>query len=375
MSGGVDSSVAAALMVEEYGKENVTGLTLEMFCGSEKAIKDARSVCKKLGIKHRVINIREAFEALVIDEFIKDYSKGKTPIPCVFCNPRVKFSALIAEAKKIGADRVATGHYARVEPLQVKSKKLKVKSVSGDILNTKFYILKRGLDPLKDQSYFLYRLTQPQLSSIVFPLGEMDKTEVRKRAKALGLKTAEKKDSQGICFIHEGTVADWIKEKVGVTPGNIIDTNGKVVGRHEGIVYYTVGQRKRIGGGYDKPMFVVAINSDKNEVVIGGVEGLYQKEIIISDVYWINEPRLPLKCTAKIRYNMNDTKCVVKLQNSNSKEQTNLKIKNLDLNRNSKFEIQNYVVTFKKPQRAVTPGQSVVFYQNNQTLGGGIIAQ
>jgi tRNA-specific 2-thiouridylase len=192
----------------------------------------------------------------------------------------------------------------------------------------------------------------------------MDKTEVRKRAKSLGLKTAEKKDSQGICFIHEGTVADWIKGKVGVTPGNIIDTNGKVVGQHEGIVYYTVGQRKRIGGGYDKPMFVVSINSDKNEVVIGGIEDLYRKELIISDVHWTNKPKLPLKCTAKIRYNMEDQACLVKLQATNSKSQ---------INKNSKLKNQNYVVSFSEPQRAITPGQSVVFYQNDQILGGGII--
>ena len=334
MSGGVDSSVAAALMVEEYGKENVTGLTLEMFCGSEKAIKDAQSVCKKLGIKHRVVNIRDEFETLVIDEFIKDYSKGKTPIPCVFCNPKVKFSALITEAAKLGADKIATGHYARIER-EAPNSKHQVTNKSK-ISN---YKLLRGRDENKDQSYFLYRLTQAQLSSIIFPLGEMDKTEVRKKAKALGLKTAEKKDSQGICFIQEGTVADWIKGKVGVTPGNIVDTNGKIVGQHEGIVYYTVGQRKRIGGGYDKPMFVVSINSDKNEVIIGGVDDLNRKELICTNVYWASKPKLPLKCTAKIRYNMHDTPCVVKLQKPNSKEQTNLKIENLDLNKNFKFQI------------------------------------
>jgi tRNA-specific 2-thiouridylase len=369
MSGGVDSSVAAALMVAKYGTENVFGVTAKLFCYAEKnqnekaccsldAINDAKAVCDKLGIAHYVISEEKKFERAVIKNFIEAYRHGQTPIPCIPCNTLIKFGTMMQHVKKLGADKLVTGHYARVEPSHVKSKKLKVKSNENDSISTAFsYNLLRGADELKDQTYFLYGLGQEQLSQIEFPIGAMTKTEVRKIAAKFGLKTAEKRESQGVCFVSEGTVADWLADKIKRQPGNIVDTHGKIVGNHEGIVFYTVGQRKRIGGGYAEPMFVVAINPIENEVVIGGKDDLYRKELSVSGIHWINPVEMPLKCTAKIRYNMEDEECVVKLQKSNFK-----------------FQISNSVgVSFKKPQRAITPGQSIVFYQNDEVLGGGII--
>lgn len=339
MSGGVDSSVAAALMVKKYGADNVFGVTAKLFCYAKEtknekaccsleAINDAKAVCDKLGIAHYVISEEEDFEKAVIDNFIEAYRQGQTPIPCIPCNSIIKFGTMLKHVRKLGADKLVTGHYARIKK-------------SGNN-----YHLLRGNDKQKDQTYFLHGLNQEQLSMIDFPIGEMKKVKVREVAKKIGLKTAEKKESQGVCFINEGTVADWLSDKITRKPGKIVDTSGNVVGEHEGIVLYTVGQRKRIGGGYDKPMFVVGINADKNEVIIGGEDDLYRKELKVGKIHWINKPKLPLRCSAKIRYNMEDEKCLISQTSS---------------------------VVFSKPQRAITPGQSVVFYKGNVCLGGGII--
>jgi tRNA-specific 2-thiouridylase len=377
MSGGVDSSVAAALMVRKYGPESVFGVTAKLFCYAKEsknekaccsldAINDAKAVCDKLGIAHYVISEEEEFKRAVINKFIEAYRLGQTPIPCIPCNNAIKFGTMLKHVKKLGADKLVTGHYARVQPLQVKSKKLKVKSNKNDSISTAFsYNLLRGVDELKDQTYFLHGLNQEQLSQIDFPVGGMAKARVRAIAKRIGLRTAEKRESQGVCFVTEGTVADWLSDKIDRKPGKIVDIQGNTIGEHEGIAYYTVGQRKKIGGGHTKPMFVIGIDATRNEVIVGGKEHLYKKGLEISNVHWINDVTLPLKCTAKIRYNMKDEPCFVKLRASNSKSQIE----------NWKLKIGNCSVVFSKPQRAITPGQSVVFYKGAKCLGGGIIVR
>jgi tRNA-specific 2-thiouridylase len=340
MSGGVDSSVAAAIMCENYGAQNVFGVTAKLFCYAEKkqnekaccsleAISDAKAVCDKLGIAHYVIDLSKEFKETVISDFISEYKKGHTPIPCIPCNKVIKFGLLLDKVKALGADKLVTGHYARIE-----------RGVNR-------YNLLRGVDKLKDQSYFLYNLSSKQLASIEFPVGGLKKAEVRKLATKYGLKTAKKRESQGICFITTGRVTDWLEGKIKNKPGKIKDTKGSPIGEHEGIVCYTVGQRKRIGGGFAEPMYVVDIDAKKNEVIIGREKDLYRKELTFTDTNWTNSIKLPLKCTAKIRYNMEVESCMVHKNNR---------------------------VTFTKPQRAITPGQSVVFYQGDKVMGGGTIS-
>lgn len=340
MSGGVDSSVAAALMCEKHGKENVFGVTAKLFCYAEKnqnekaccsmdSINDAKAVCDKLGIPHYVIDLSKEFDKAVVSDFISEYKKGHTPIPCIPCNKVIKFGFLLNKVQSLGADTLVTGHYARVK-------------------NEKdTFFLYRGIDKLKDQSYFLYNLSSDQLSHIEFPIGDIEKAEVRRLAKKYKLKTAEKKESQGICFVTEGRVTDWLADKIKNKPGKIKDTKGKIIGEHEGVVYYTVGQRKRIGGGFTEPMYVVQINAKKNEVIIGTEKELYRDKLEFINPQWANDVKYPIKCSTKIRYNMDDTPCIVN---------------------------KNNAVIFTKPQRAITPGQSVVFYQEDKVLGGGTIS-
>jgi tRNA-uridine 2-sulfurtransferase len=351
MSGGVDSSVVAAMMVEKYGAENVFGVTMRLFCygnleADEKsccstaAINDARAICEQLGIPHYALNMEKEFHEAVILDFISEYKKGRTPIPCIPCNTIIKFDYLIKKVEGMGATHLATGHYVRIAHRKHGAEK--------------GFELLRGVDKTKDQSYFLYGLGQGQLSKILFPLGEMKKTEVRKIAAKLNLKTAEKKESQGICFISEGRVTDYLADKIKNKPGDIVNTRGEKIGSHEGIIFYTIGQRKRIGGGYAEPMFVVRINVPKNEVVIGTKSELYQKELSIKEANWIagRSPVLSHKYSAKIRYNMEDEECEIRL-----------------------LDDGGYGVIFKEPQRAITPGQSAVFYNADEVLGGGIISE
>lgn len=364
MSGGVDSSVAAFLMVKKYGKENVFGVTARLFCYSHQAkekaccsleaIDDAKAVCKKLGISHYVINEEAEFEKAVIKNFIESYRHGQTPIPCIPCNTNIKFGSMLEKVKKLGAEKLATGHYARIKMQNSNNKK-----------QIKRYQLLRGVDSEKDQTYFLYGLNQNQLSQIEFPIGGLKKIEVRKLAKEIELKIAEKKESQGVCFVMEGRVTDFLADKIKSKKGNIINSKGEVLGNHEGYVFYTIGQRKRIGGGHNEPMFVIRIDPLKNEVIIGNKDELYRSELVFNQPNWIDKVKFPLKCSAKIRYNMEDTSCVVRHQATSTKQQ---EISNF------KFQISNYVVTFKKPQRAITPGQSIVFYDGEICLGGGIIS-
>lgn len=355
MSGGVDSSVAAFLAVEKYGRKNVFGATAKLFrsfrasrneraCCSTDAVSEARAVCDRLGISHHVIDQEKEFESEVIEKFVEAYRHGQTPIPCVSCNTVIKFGSMFEKTKNLGAGKIVTGHYARISCYNSKPDSGKTR-----------YRLLRGKDKEKDQTYFLYRLTQEQLSCTDFLIGEMTKPQVRKSYENLNLGKMIRKESQGICFVGENRVSDYLADKIDFKPGNIVNVKGRVVGQHQGYVLYTVGQRKRVGGGHDKPMYVLELNPLKNEVVIGSEEDLFRKELSFSAPNWIDEVRFPLKCTAKIRYNTNDEKCVVILEKKEGREPKKNK------------------VVFDKPQRAITPGQSIVFYDGEICLGGGTI--
>lgn len=348
MSGGVDSSVAAALLVKKYGRENIFGLTMCLFrcessniktkekvCMNRSGVNDSRNVCRKLGIPHYTVDLSKEFQEIVIKNFILEYQKGYTPNPCILCNKKIKFSYLIGEATKRGANFLATGHYARI---------FKEKHDS----EVDVFKLLKGIDKTKDQSYFLYGLNQRQLAKTFFPLGELKKTEVREIARKYNFQVADKMESQDICFVSEERLDAWLKERVKTSPGKILDVWGNVVGSHKGLVFYTIGQRKGLGGGYDEPMYVVEIKTKQNQVIIGPQIYLFKKRLKFKSANWIlgKSPNFPLRCKAKIRYNMSEVDCVV-------------------VNKES--------VEFKKAQRAITPGQSIVFYHKDEVLGGGII--
>lgn len=337
MSGGVDSSVAAYLLKEE-GYE-VIGVTMKLFCYGEKstslksccsleAINDAKRVCEKLGIPHYVVDYGKEFEREVIEDFVSEYQKGRTPNPCIRCNQLIKFNYLLKRAKELGCDYVATGHYARIS--------------DGKLL--------KGVDTTKDQTYFLYRLGQEQLAQLKFPLGELKKSEVRQIAKKAGLKIAEKAESQEICFVDKD-VPDFLKGRVKIKKGDFLDKSGKKIGEHEGVPFYTIGQRKGLGGGFKAPMYVTGIDVAKNTMTVGEEKDLYKKEVVFNETSWISgELPIKKKLTAIIRYNMAE------------KEAASLE----------KMD-EKYKTVFKEDVRAVTSGQSIVFYSGEECLGGGII--
>jgi tRNA-specific 2-thiouridylase len=341
MSGGVDSSVTAALCVEKYGKENVFGLTMKLFCYEDKpddpknccnlsAVNDAASICSTLDIPHYVIDAEEVFDKDVVGYFVSEYMEGRTPNPCVKCNKDIKFGYLLDKAKKIGAAKLATGHYARV------------REENGQ------YELLKGVDGSKDQSYFLYLLGQEELSSVTFPLGELTKKEVRAIAKKLNLSTAEKPESQETCFVDEGGVAEFLRPRTDSRKGLIITTDGKTVGEHEGIVFYTIGQRKGLGGGFKKPMYVVGFDLEHSNVIIGPEEDLYHNKLTIKNLHWVSKkPALPGDFEGKIRYLSAPSSCILQEDGA--------------------------TVSFTESQRAITPGQSLVLYRGDVVMGGGII--
>jgi len=345
MSGGVDSSVAAAILVGEYGRENVFGLTMKLFCYGEtireknccslEAIEDARSVCQKLGIPHFVIDVEKEFEKDVIDNFISEYGQGRTPNPCIRCNQLIKFDYLLKKAREYGASLLATGHYAQIERVHLR------------------YRLSKGRDKNKDQSYFLYNLNQTQLNSILFPLGVLTKSQVRKIAEEKGFVTAKKAESQDICFIP-GTVSEFLKTKLKQKPGDIVDTTGRVLGHHGGLAFFTVGQRKGLGGGFNEPMFVIRLDLSKNTVVVGPESELLQKEFIVNNVIFISGvvPSLPHKCKVRVRYQAEEKGCTI-----------------------TEAEKGKILVTLNKLQKAITPGQSAVFYLGEEVIGGGLILE
>lgn len=346
LSGGVDSSVAA-LMLLEQGFE-VEALFMKNweeddkdgFCNAKQDLSDAQKVADKLGIKLHTINFSADYWDEVFTHFLQEHKKARTPNPDVLCNQKIKFSAFLQHAQTLGADKIATGHYARITQ------------------NNGIYQLKTGLDKGKDQSYFLYLLNQKQLGKSLFPLGEISKTKVRKIAAKNGLVTANKKDSTGICFIGERPFADFLQTYLPKNPGDIVDENGKFIKRHDGLAFYTIGQRRglEIGGGFGssgEAWFVADKRIDSNELVVvqGDHPWLYHQSLTASNLHWIAKtPNFPLKCSAKIRYRQSSQSCMISALNS-----------------------KNISVSFEQKQRAITPGQSVVFYAEAVCLGGGII--
>jgi len=336
MSGGVDSSVAAALLKEQG--YDVIGITMQIWqnggkssgCCSLSAVEDARRVANKLGIPYYVVNFKKIFKKTVIDDFINGYNQGHTPNPCVRCNQFVKFDALMKKAKELGADYFATGHYARIE-----------KDKKGG------YILKKGTDPKKDQSYFLYTLNQAALARTLFPVGDLTKVEVRKLAKKHGLNVADKKESQEICFV-EGHFGDLFNLK----KGDILDIEGNVVGKHKGYQLYTVGQRRGLGLSRPRPAYVVKISPKNNQITVGDKGDVYGDDLTAGQMSYIyvRRPTLPMRAKVKIRYNSPEAEAEI-LPISQGKVR----------------------VTFKELQFAITPGQSAVIYDRDNVIGGGII--
>jgi tRNA-specific 2-thiouridylase len=346
MSGGVDSSVAAFLL-KEQGYE-VIGVTMKVWpqdcisraedkCCGPQAIADARGVAHALGIPHYVVDEAENFERAVIDYFTAEYQAGRTPNPCVMCNEKVKFGNLWGKAKAIGADYIATGHYAIVER-------------RGDRA-----VLRRGRDPRKDQSYFLFSLRQPQLSRALLPLGAMEKTEIRAIARKLGLKVAEKQDSQEICFVPGNDYKAFLKSHMGgqeFHPGGIYDKSGRRLADHDGIELFTIGQRKGLPGGSPKPVYVIDIDPATSSVIVGDAEDLITEEFTMDHCTWHGDASEPFEVTVKIRYAHPGAAATV-FPSENGEARVRLHV----------------------PARAVTPGQAAVCYRGDEVLGGGWITR
>ncbi|NLY43629.1 MAG: tRNA 2-thiouridine(34) synthase MnmA [Clostridiaceae bacterium] len=349
MSGGVDSSVAAALLLEQG--YDVIGVTMKIWpdslgedkireggCCSLSAVDDARRVAHRLGIPYYVMNFQEIFEKKVIDYFIEEYQRGRTPNPCIACNKYVKFDALLKKAVAMDVQYVATGHYARV--------------IYDDNLGR--FLIKKSATASKDQTYALYNLTQEQLKHILMPLGDYTKEETREIARKLGLGVASKPDSQEICFVEDNDYAGFIEKRTGrkAEKGFFVDVDGNILGEHKGIIHYTVGQRKGLGIAFGKPMYVVAVDAQKNQVVLGEEGQQYRSTLIASNINFIPFDRLEreMEVTAKIRYSAKEAEAVISPEGED-----------------------RVLVRFKTPQRAVTPGQAVVFYDGDVLVGGGTI--
>lgn len=339
MSGGVDSAVAAALLKKE-GWE-VIGVTLRLMPGRQ-GIDDARRVAEYLNIPHRVLDCCSVFQEKVVNYFCGEYLRGRTPNPCVVCNPVIKFGVLLEKAREWGIDFLATGHYVRCAWDEERQS----------------YLLLRGVDSRKDQSYFLYRLTQEQLAHVLFPLGERTKAEVRALAREWGLPVAEKGESQEICFVSGSSYAelvhDWNKENKGeIVPGPIFDRAGKYLGEHRGLIYYTVGQRRGLGVHAPHPLYVLELDKDRNALIVGKEEELYSPRLQAENIHFISPALIPSEeewIQARIRSTARLARARVFLLGAQEAE-----------------------VVFEQPQRAVTPGQAVVFYQGEAVLGGGVI--
>lgn len=346
MSGGVDSSVAAAILKEEG--YHVIGATMRLWtysdscgikregCCAESAVEDARRVCDKLGIDFYVMNFKDMFREKVVDYFTDEYTRGRTPNPCIACNKYLKFDAMLKKARAMDIDYVATGHYAKIE-----------KDENGK------YILRASEAAKKDQSYVLYNFTQDQLAHTLMPLGNYNKDWVRSKAEALGLAVAHKKDSQEICFVEDDDYAKFIIDYSGYKPkeGDILDVNGNVIGRHRGLIYYTIGQRKGIGA-YGRPMFVMKIDAENNTITLGEKGMEFSRELIADDVNFISGevPAEEIRVTVKVRYQAKPAPAMLlPLPDGRVK------------------------LMFDEPQRAVTPGQAAVFYDGDIVLGGGTV--
>jgi tRNA-specific 2-thiouridylase len=349
MSGGVDSSAAAVLLIEQ-GYE-VVGVTLKLWpqdcvsrvedkCCGPQAVTDARSVCHNLGIRYYLIDEAEDFQTHVIDYFATEYKAGRTPNPCVMCNEHLKFGRLIERADQLGADKIATGHFARIDQDETTGR----------------YLLKPGRDERKDQTYFLFSLRQDQLSRALFPLGEKTKDATRDVARDCNLKTAEKAESMEICFVPDNDYGAFL-QKAGLAEkhtGEIVDLNGRVLGQHDGIEFYTIGQRKGLGISSPYPLYVLELNPEENRVVVGPVENLERDQFEVERCNWIPFENLtaPIEVTTRIRYNHTGTPATL-------------------------TPLENNCATIKlhTPQRAIAPGQACVFYQDDLVVGGGWITR
>ena len=348
MSGGVDSSVAA-LLLQQAGHK-ISGVNLRMFhnedlgqspgktCCSLADAEDAGLVARRLGAPFYVFDVSQVFRSTVIRDFIEEYQNGRTPNPCAVCNQTVKFGALLDRVRVLGADYLATGHYARVEQ----------DAATGR------YLLKRGLDRSKDQSYFLYMLTQEQLAHALFPLGSLEKSQVRQLAEAHGLVNAHKHDSQDICFVPDGDYAAFIERTVGSPslPGNFVDQKGQVLGHHRGIIRYTHGQHKGLGLSTSEPLYVLEKDAVSNTIRLGPDSDLWSQTLTAEQFNWVSipEPTEPIAVTVKTRYSQREAAAIARSLPGGRCQ-----------------------VTFEEPQRAITPGQAVVLYQEEIVVGGGTI--
>jgi tRNA-specific 2-thiouridylase len=336
MSGGVDSSVTAALLQKE-GCE-VEGVTMKLTAGLCCDIGSAQAVCSHLGIPHRMIDAQADFTRSVVQDFISEYRRGRTPNPCIKCNDLVKFHFLLDYARSNGFDFLATGHYARVEQDHAMSRLL----------------LKKGVDAGKDQSYFLYRLTRQQLRSVLFPLGGMKKIDVRTIARKLALPAAERPESQEICFVPDNNYRSFLKEHApeSLRAGEIVMTDGKVVGKHDGIAFFTVGQRRKLGVAAGERLYVVRVEPETNRVVLGKLGELDASGMIVSSSNFISvvELREPMHVTVKVRYRSPYVAAVIE-----------------------PFDTGTVKVTFNKPVPGICPGQAAVFYDGDVVVGGGVI--
>ncbi|MEX2466923.1 MAG: tRNA 2-thiouridine(34) synthase MnmA [Gemmatimonadota bacterium] len=348
MSGGVDSSVAAALLVE--AGHDVVGVTMKTFCYSETpdsgktccgldGIVDARRVATALGIPHYVFDVEEDFTRDVIDDFVREYARGRTPNPCVRCNSNTKFRDLLVRGETLGCDRIASGHYVRIEHGSGAS------------------ALLRGLDAAKDQSYFLWGLPREMLPRLLFPLGDLTKQEVREKARELELATAEKPESQEICFVPTGDYRDLLSKRLpaphpALQPGAIVRTDGTVVGEHTGYAGFTVGQRRGLGGGFDEPLFVLEVRPESKEVVVGQRDELHRDRVEIGELNWhTTRPAPGERVNVQMRYRAPDVAATV-----------------------ASIE-DGLVLDLVDPYPAITPGQSAVVFEGTRVLGGGRIVK
>lgn len=347
MSGGVDSSVAAALLAHE-GHE-VVGLSMQLHdhrqeglgsgsCCTLDDLYDARAVAQRLGIPHYIVNLEEEFDRTVVRDFVDSYVAGRTPLPCARCNTDLKFTALLARAEGLGAEAVATGHYAR-------------RTVDADTGTVR---LRRGRDRSKDQSYFLFGLTQAQLRKAAFPLGDLDKADVRAKARTLGLEVADKPDSQELCFVNSGERSAFIRARVPDLrdAGDIVTSDGTPVGRHQGVHHFTVGQRKGLGLAAGVPLYVLAVDAERSQVTVGARAELDRRTLTASQVNWVAGPAPagPLRVDAQIRYQHRAAPATVE-----------------------PLDGARVRVSFDDAQSAITPGQAVVFYLGDEVVGGGWI--
>ena len=353
MSGGVDSSVSAVLLKNMGYK--VAGATMKLFdnddnnCCSEKTccslndVLDAKNVALKFDFEHYVFNFKDAFYEHVIKKFASEYIEGRTPNPCLDCNKYLKFEKFLLRAMLLDYDLIATGHYARIEYDKKHDR----------------WLLKKAKDESKDQSYFLYGMTQYELSKTIFPLGDLLKSEVRKIAEKNNLINAHKKESQDICFVRDKSYADFLRDnfKIEFEPGNFIDKDKNIIGKHKGIINYTIGQRKKLGMSFNKHMYVIKKNKSDNTIVLGDDKDLYRKNLIAGDINWIliEELKDKIKVKTKIRYNQEKEAEAFVSSYKNDKNKV--------------------LVEFKKAQRAISPGQAIVFYDGDYVVGGGIILE